>query len=85
MPAEIAPTLPYNVCDGLLTGLAGLPWKLQKHVHVKCRQRGATGAQSVLKRLEPGCGGGGSRRNGVTAERGQLEGESAGKDRRQVK
>ena len=60
MFADKAPKLSYGVCDGLLTGLAGLPaiarlarivglpWKLQELVHVKRRQRGATDAQSVL-------------------------------------
>ena len=60
MFADKAPKLSYGVCDGLLTGLAGLPaiarlarivglpWKLQELVHVKRRQRGSTDAQSVL-------------------------------------
>ena len=60
MPADKAPELPYGFCDGLLTGLAGqptiarqarflgLPWKFQKHVHVKRRRRGSSDAQSLL-------------------------------------
>ena len=60
MSADKAPKLSYGVCDGLLTGLAGLPtlarlarslglpWKLQQLVQVKRRQRGSTDAQSLL-------------------------------------
>ena len=85
MPADIVPTLSYNVCDGLLTGLAGLaveaPEARSRQVPPAQRDRRAAGAEL----LGIGLRGGGSRPNGVTAECGQLAGESAGRDRCQVK
>ena len=85
MPADIVPTLSYNVCDGLLIGLAGLaaeaPEARSRQVPPARRDRRAAGAEL----LGTGLRGGGSRWSGVTAERGQLAGESAGRDRCQVK
>ena len=58
--ADKAPKLSYGVCDGLLTGLAGrptiarlarfpgLPWKFQKHMHVKRHRCGSSDMQSLL-------------------------------------
>ncbi len=60
MPADKAPKLSYGICDGLLTGLAGLPalarlarslglpWLLQQYVQIKVRQRGCSDAQNLL-------------------------------------
>ena len=60
MSADKAPKLSYGVCDGLLTGLAGrptiarlarfpgLPWKFQKHMHVKRHRCGSSDMQSLL-------------------------------------
>ena len=78
--ADKAPTLSYDVCDGLLTGLFGLPtiaclarWPAVEAPEARSRQvppawchRRAVGAEALGTRPR----GGGSRRNGVTAERG---------------
>lgn len=58
MSADKAPTFSYEVRDGLpmiarLARVLGLPWKLQKHVHIKCRQRGATDALAPMTAAFP--------------------------------